>query len=78
MILLGGQNGGGSARGTFSDLCILSNVMALAGLQTGPVSSVRRNGVGVDTANNRMIMFGSSFPEGGLWNTWVLTHPNGM
>jgi galactose oxidase-like protein len=81
--------GGDGTTGFLGDTWLLSHANGIGGTPAwrkllnsgapgGPVPSSRFNGVGVDTVNNRMIMFGGGFLEGGLWSTWVLTHPNGL
>ena len=80
---------GGSARNkALNDSWVLSHANGIGGTSTWtklspsgqqkPVAATRWNNGGIDSVNNRMIMFGGGFSEGPLWSTWVLTDANGQ
>lgn len=79
--------GGIATNGAVNDTWVLSHANGIGGTSTWlklspsggkPVKATRWNNGGVDSVNNRMIMFGGSFSEGPLWSTWVLTDANGQ
>ena len=80
---------GGRARNkALNDSWVLSHANGIGGTSTWtklspsgqqkPVAATRWNNGGIDSVNNRMIMFGGGFSEGPLWSTWVLTDANGQ
>ena len=79
--------GGSTGRKQLNDTWVLSHANGIGGTSTwtklspsgkSPVAATRWNNGGLDSVNNRMIMFGGSFSEGPLWSTWVLTDANGQ
>jgi hypothetical protein len=79
--------GGAVRNGAVNDTWVLSHANGIGGTSTWtklspsgkpPVQATRWNNGGLDSVNNRMIMFGGGFSEGPLWSTWVLTDANGQ
>jgi len=79
--------GGAVRNGAVNDTWVLSHANGIGGTSTWtklspsgkpPVQATRWNNGGLDSVNNRMIMFGGGFYEGPLWSTWVLTDANGQ
>jgi hypothetical protein len=89
MIIFAGQNGGGSACGTFSDVWVLSNAIGLGGTPTwtqlspsgGPPAGQNSLSAVYDPTNNIMTVFaGVGLVGTSCTNTnavWTFSHANG-
>ena len=90
MMIFAGQNGGGSACGTYSDSWVLTNANGSGGTPTwiklSPTGSIPPGQYGpssfYDSVNNRMVVAGGSGIVSGVCTltngVWVLSNANGI